>query len=193
MTHPPDDLNCVHNHNSHEICKLCDENPTLIRCAYIFGIFLWIAILCFINVTIDNGFDIILVCLPFILFIIGFHSAGRISPFAESIILRREAAGNIVIIIFPILVWATARVHHTTQFLLLVLMAVGLSIISLVDVWVTERYLSLTRHLRSICQVLSITLALLALVQYYQDRKTFVNKHPNVTVDEGEIIAAATR
>jgi glucan phosphoethanolaminetransferase (alkaline phosphatase superfamily) len=184
-----------HNHFSHVVCDGCKYDPFIIRLVYIFASVFWIAILAFIDINPLNAIDWFIIILPLILFAIAAGTADKITPYAEANVLRAGTIQNIVILLLPILIWATARVDNKPAFLLLILVATGLSILSVIDVWVTERYLGIIKHLRSIAQTLSIALVLLALVQYYQDRRNAHFKRVTGETDGGtddiEVMIAA--
>lgn len=159
-----------HNNDSHRPCEACCGDPFTLRTAYAFGIVLWVAILVFLGYQPVTTLEWLLVALPVVLFLVAAATAGAVSPFAEKWVVQSNNVSTVVVLIFPILIWATARVDHNRTFLLLVLTATGLAVVSLIDLWVTEAYLPLAKHLRSVCQTLSVTLTLLALVCYYHDQ-----------------------
>lgn len=177
-----------HSCESHEICQQCKHDPTLIRTLYFFGIIFWIALLVFIGWRWRhwNVIEWVILLIPIGLFIVAMYNVDQITPYVETWTMRYNAVSNIVVLIFPILVWATARVNSSPRFLLIVLLATGLSILSVIDVWTSDKYICLAKHSRSILQTISIALTLWALVQYYKDRSAFVD---DGLPDEGEIIA----
>jgi hypothetical protein len=161
-----------HDHDEwgHQPCDGCHNDPVLINTSYIFGIVLWLAVLFFVQYNPQSVIEAIVIGIPIALFLIAIYNAGAVTPYTESIIYRNSSISNIVILIFPILVWATAKVDQNKTFLTLVILATGFAVVSLFDIWIDEKYLCMIKSLRSICQTISIALTLLALIHYYQDR-----------------------
>lgn len=160
-----------HRDMSHSRCELCDHNPAWIRWLYVIAITVWTLLIIYIGIDCNSWLEWLVILVPYILFLIALTTAGKLSPYAEKWAYRSNTVGNLMIVIFPILVWAAARVDRTQHFLLIVVLATGIAIISMVDFWVPERWLGIVKHFRSITQTMSVALTILALISYYHDQK----------------------
>jgi len=148
------------------------ENIPLIRFIYFLGFVLWIILVVFLELWPRNWLEGLILLIPPVLFTVAAATAGYVPLPVERWLLRANYLQASLIIIFPILIWATARVDSHAGFLRLILVATGLAILTLLDLWVLPEWFPLLKHGRSILSVMSISMVLLALHHFYRDRIT---------------------
>jgi hypothetical protein len=157
------------------------ENIPLIRFIYFLGLVLWVILVVLLELWPRNWLEGLILIIPPVLFTVAAATAGYVPLPVERWLLRANYLQASLIIIFPILIWATARVDSHQSFLRLILVATGLAILTLLDLWVLPEWFPLLKHGRSILSVMSISMVLLALSHFYQDR---INDHSTKVDDQ---------
>lgn len=106
--------------------------------------------------------------IPFIVFLISIFSLHHLSVSVENEMFAFDYLSTGLLVILPLLSCILNNYKgNRTQMVRVLLLAITFTILSLVDVWVPEKYLSMTKHIRSIFQTISLTLILYALYIYY--------------------------
>ena len=91
----------------------------------------------------------------------------------EDVLYRFNYISIALIIVLPIITWfnddmkGAGRAISRKKFMTIVVIALILTLLSLMDVWVNQKYLSILRHVKSILQTFSLTLIIYALYTYY--------------------------
>lgn len=148
-----------------------EENLKIIRRTYVIGILIWIFIIYILNIYPKNLFEILILSIPFIIFLIDF-------TFAEDLIeenIDDTTTSNFlslgILFIIPFLSWIKQDkdVENIKQFIHIALVSIILSLFSLIDLWIPRKSTVFLRFLRSIFSTMSIVLILYAIVLYLSE------------------------
>lgn len=158
------------------------ENPPVneanyIRLVYIIFGFLWTMMIWYWSLLPGNDvFQRFLVIIPYILFIFGFSFAAQINDRVEGFMFRGNILTMGLILALPLLTWTVDKYTGDKQrFLQMAVVAVMLSMISLLDVWVSQDYLSIVKHVKSCLQTISIVLLLFVIYEFMLNNNTATN------------------
>lgn len=139
---------------------------------YLSAIILWGILLAYLSPNVDLWGWIILL-IPILVFLISMFSLDGVSTIVEENVFQINTLSVGLLIILPLLAFIT-KDFKGDQILMVqvVLLAITFSLLSMIDVWVSEKWITLTRHVRSIFQTVSLTLILFALYLYYSTMGT---------------------
>lgn len=141
---------------------------------YFIGLVIWVFLLWVLGLWINDILSLFFALIPPFVFFVALCSLRKPKNHEnENWIFRNNYANAVVIVIFPILIWAASRTPVNRQLLLVVLVATGFSLLTFYDLWVDDTCFDYSKHFRTICQAISITLALFALKLFYCDRVGF--------------------
>jgi len=151
--------------------KYYGENKIdIIFIIYIIAIILWAFLV--IYLMSDCGFFILLI--PFLVFFVAIISLSRLSLAVEDEMFEVNFLSTGMLITLPLLSCIIATYKgDKTAIIKVTLMAVTFTILSMIDVWVPEKYLSEMKHIRSILQTISLVLILYSLYMYYSHMGNF--------------------
>ena len=134
---------------------------------YLAAILLWGFLLIYLQPTVDPLGWIILF-IPMVVFLIATVSLDGLSPTVEGAITHISTLSVGLLIILPLLAFITKDFKGDQQLMIhVVLLAITFSLFAMIDVWVSEKWLTIVHHVRSIFEILSLTLILFALYLYY--------------------------
>lgn len=134
---------------------------------YLFAILVWGIILAYLQPSVKLA-GWILLAIPLVVFVLGILTIDSLSPAVEADMFQYNILSTGLLIILPLLTFITRDFKGDHHLMIeIVLLAITFSLLSMIDVWIPEKYLSLTKHIRSIFQTFSLTLILIALYLYY--------------------------
>lgn len=149
--------------------QIVPVDPAGVRLLYWLGILFWIAVLFSVGYFPHSFFEWLIVLMVIFVFLLGIGTAGRIDFYTESFIFKNNFYQGILISFFPLLIYSLNRLNTNKQFLRIALTAMALSLITLVDFFVTPEYLYIIKATRSILQSVAIGLVLISLCLLYHD------------------------
>lgn len=156
--------------------KLTCEQRNWIYGIYFIGILFWLFLIWYLNIKIGNVWDILIVSIPFVVFFLSMWFADSpLSPHNESMMIRNNYVNSAVIVIFPILIWATTKMEEEgaegyDNFLLMVICSTIFGLLAFVDLWVGDDNYYIAKHVRTILHTFSLVLIIIALKQFYLDK-----------------------
>lgn len=148
-----------------------EENLKIIRRTYVIGIILWILIIIILDLYPKNLFELLILSIPFVIFLIDF-------TYAEDLIIESgddNWSSNFlslgILFIIPFLSWIKQdkNVEDMRKFIHIALVSIILTLFSLIDLWIPRKSAIFIRSLRSIFSTLSIVLILYAIVLYMSE------------------------
>lgn len=139
----------------------------LIFFIYLIALLLWGIIIAYLSPKVELwGF--IILAIPFLVFIIGMITIDSLSPAVEDSLFRHNILATGLLIILPLLAFITKDFRGDQVLMIqVVLLAITFSLLSMVDIWIPEKWLSLVQHIKSIFQTFALTLILFSLYLYY--------------------------
>lgn len=102
------------------------------------------------------------------------YAGNPLSPYNEGMMIRSNYVNSALIVIFPLILWATSKVSNPQQkkFLLMIIVAMIIALLAFYDLWVGEDNYAIAKHARTIFHAISITLLIFALKYFYLDKIT---------------------
>lgn len=144
-----------------------------IRLLYIIGIILWIAFVVGLGLLqSDDIFVILIIILPIAIFLFNMYTVRFITTGMEETLYKINYISIGLVIILPLITWFNNDMNKNNgisrkKFMTIVITALILTLLSLIDVWVSLKYLSVLKHVKAILQTLSLSLIIYALYTYY--------------------------
>ena len=147
-----------------------------IRFAYVFGLIGWLAIVIMLKLYDTDTVGMILLLIPFLVFLLGYYNANIVTPEVEKEMFTTNYLSVGLIVILPLLVWITdVQSKNKSKFIALLVLAIILTLLSMIDVWVSKREMSVYHHIRSMLQTLSIVIIIYALYIFYLEKYNHIN------------------
>lgn len=141
-----------------------------IRSFYILAIVLWIVLIAVLRLYLTDLLGLIILLLPLLIFFFGFYNAPDLSRDIEDEIFRANFLSIGLIIILPLLTWMNQSFSgDKKRFFSILAVALILSMVSVLDVWTKRGWLSVTRHVKSSLQTISLALFIYAIYEYYRN------------------------
>ena len=148
-----------------------DDIIAQIRIVYILGIIAWLFIIVILRLYDGDTLGTVILLIPLIVFILGYYNADVVTPEVEKEMFTTNYLSVGLIVILPLLIWITDNhSKNKGKFIALVVLAIILTLLSMIDIWVSKRELSVYNHARSILQTLSIIVIIYALYIFYLEK-----------------------
>jgi hypothetical protein len=146
----------------------------MVQSLYIIASLFWILLIYLLKLYKTDFFGYLILLIPLFIFAFGFLNATSITGEVEDILYKANYLSVGLIIILPLLTWFAndykGDPQKRLQFLSIIIVALVLTLFSLMDVWVSRKWYPLVRHLKSVFQTLSISLLIFGLYIYYVER-----------------------
>ena len=145
-----------------------DDQVYYIRILYLIFIILWLG-MAYLLYSGEDLVEIVILCIPFIVFAIGFINCGVITKDVEDTLFDVNYISIAVLVMVPLLTWLSKdyNTEGRYRFVTIIIIAMMLALISLIDIWVPRKWLSLVKHFKSICETLAVIMIIFALYTYY--------------------------
>lgn len=139
-----------------------------IQTLYIIAGIIWASIILIMGLYRTDVIGLIILTIPFIIFIIGYYNASVMTPEIEEIVFKSNYLSVGLLVVIPLFTWLGK--HHDEDrghFIGIITLGVILSMISLLDFWVKRGWMSVIKHLKSVLQTMALTLFILAFYVFY--------------------------
>lgn len=155
-----------------------------VQTIYILMAFIWIGLILILSLYNTSPGGWIILAIPFVVFLIGFLNASVLSISVEVDLASTNFLTLGLIIIIPLLTWISGNYNgDKTQFILIVITALILSLLSMIDIWVKKKWITVVRHIKSALQTMSLTLLIFLLFTYYMHHTVEqIPSNPNYTI-----------
>jgi hypothetical protein len=154
-------------------CKYEKHTIFWIRIVYIIFIVIWIVLIIYTKFyRLKAAF---ILAIPFIIFFISLMNAGELSVEVEEYMFAANFLTIGLLLALPLLNWTSKGYNGCKKtFTLIIVLALTLSILSMFDVWVPKKWLSVYKHYRSCLETMSLTLVIFGLVEYFLCREGLI-------------------
>lgn len=145
---------------------------------YIIGIILWIIlVIVFCISSVKVGIlGYIILFIPIVIFAVGAFNSNKITYDVEDSVFNANYLSLGLLITIPLLAWVSKNYPGDRSWLIsLAILAIVLSLFSMIDVWVTRRWMSVVKHCKSILQTMSLILIIYALYVYYLSKPNSIS------------------
>ncbi len=153
-----------------------------IRILYILACVAWTILIFSIGLYETKLGGFIILSIPYFVFFSGYYEANLLTPEVEDDNFQSNYLSIGLLIVLPLLTFINGSFKgNRNKFVAIMILALILTMLSLIDVWVPEQYISYVRHVKSIFQTLSIILLIYALYMFYLESGflTEHNKNPS--------------
>lgn len=150
-----------------------------IRFLYVVAAVFWTVLILMLCIPQRGDFIIIvLICIPYLILIFNYFSIPKVSPQMERDVNQGVAVfvSFSSVVILALTNWNEAELGNRkpkSDYFKIVAVALGLLILSFIDIWGSNKQIPLIRQGRSILQAMSITLLIITFYLYFKNtRKT---------------------
>lgn len=163
--------------NSNDCCQTSPNVSIYIAFLYLCAVVVWFILIWALEVPLNDFLDFIIFFIPLGVFAIAIGSLGHetMTREQEGYIIRTNYSSALTLLLSPILIWATTRVEDNRSFLLIVITATALVLLTFYDFWVNTDWFPMIKHMRTIVQAYSITLMIFALKIFCVDRLRYAD------------------
>lgn len=141
-----------------------------IRNVYAVSLLVWVILVIFLGLVRSamSVLDYLILLIPVAIFIFGIINASGITTEVEDSVFEADFLSLGLVIVLPLLAWISRDYGGNRQFFIRVIVtALILSMLSLLDIWMSARMLFIAKHSKSALQTMAITLLIYALYTYY--------------------------
>lgn len=143
-----------------------DDTVFILQMFYIFVSLFWILLISYFKLW-DEKLSFILF-LPLAAFFLTFLYIEHISVYVEESMMQSNYLSLGLILALPMLSWMLKEYNgNKKHFITIIILALVLSLLTFVDIWVPENRITVYRHVRSSLQVMSVSLFIYALCAFY--------------------------
>lgn len=139
---------------------------------YVYGIaiIVWIFIVIYFRLYTVGGS--IILWIPIIAFLVGLYNINDLTVEVEDEMFKTSYLSVGLLLALPLLTWMNKDYEgDKAQFTCVIVIAMCLTLLTFIDVWVPRGMLSVYKHARSCLQTMTISLLIYALVTYYLSRR----------------------
>lgn len=141
---------------------------TKIRTIYLIAVILWTSLIFLLDLYENDIIVWFFLLLPFLIYGINFFSAEHFSCCMEDHMLQGNFLSFGFLITIILINWnSPLGGSDKTKFFLILVVAFILLMISLIDVWVDDKNLSIVKHIKTSLHTASLSLLALSLYLYY--------------------------
>lgn len=138
---------------------------------YVVGIILWIILILALDLFTTGKLTLIsffIILIPIAIFAFGIYNSKSITVEVEDELFVADYLPFGLIIVIPLLTWISKDYKgDKRQFINITIVAIILSMLSILDVWVAPKNLFAIKHIKSVLQTMSIALIVFAVYSYY--------------------------
>jgi len=140
-----------------------------VRWVYLLGLIAWIVLVSLYGLIPScDAVETLIVFIPVVVFTISYLNIPNINRKVEKYMFKANLLTLGLLVVLPLITWVNARYTKTrVLFIKLTATAIILSMITLIDVWVTHEYLPVVKHIKSVLQTAAITLLIFGLYRFF--------------------------
>lgn len=155
--------------DKNEKCAYCDQTIEKLIIIYIILILFWIFII--VCLDIYHSIESIILLIPVIVFLLGMINLHSITPTIEDEMFKASYLSIGLILALPLVTWMSKdfKGDHS-KFICTIIVALSLSLITLIDLWVSREWYCVYKHTKSGLQTMAITLLIYSMFTYLINR-----------------------
>lgn len=162
-----------HKSNSHSSSDpvYCSTRIRGIKCVYFVALVSWIILALSLGLIIPNWIILLILMIPVIVFIIALYNLPRLSCQVEREMFKTNYLNLSLLVVLPILIWMNKDYNgDRAMFIRIIVVAMALTFISIIDIWVPMSRVSIVNHFKSSLHTMSVTLLIYAFYIYHEQR-----------------------
>jgi hypothetical protein len=148
-----------------------EKTISYIRIMYLLAISLWVIIVYSLKLYETDIYGKIIISLPIISFIIAWISLPMIKKKYESQAFKSNFVSLVLLLSLPILALLERQSGGTPAASKAIIVAMACLIFSMLDWWISNDYLSINKHFKSVFQTFAITLLIYSIYRYYNQHE----------------------
>lgn len=134
------------------------------RYVYLMAAILWLIFVICLNLVPPNWIGILLILLPLFIFGVAFYYSSDLTIEVEDEMFKINHLSLGLVIVLSLFTWISKDYQgEKGTFVSLLIIAIILSLLAVIDVWIKKKWLSLVKQIKSCFQILSIFLLIYAL------------------------------
>ena len=138
-----------------------------IQIMYVLSMAAWIIIVTALGIRPCTLPAFLILALPLGVYAIGLWNAGAITSEVEDCVFASNYLSIGLLLVLPLLTWINKHYCGDKLHLLkITVVAVVLSMLSIVDIWVPKKWLPFVKHLKSVLQTASLALLIYAVYEF---------------------------
>ena len=142
-----------------------------LQVTYIVAAILWICLVIFFEFHHTDIYGLLILSIPLWVYLLSFINANKLTVEVEqsSFVVNYLSIGIIVIV--PLLTLSHNKDINNCnkdRLIQIIIVALVLAVLSVLDVWVQPKYVSIAKHIKSILQAASLTLIVYSLYVFYR-------------------------
>lgn len=147
-----------------------------IKIVQIVGILIWTLLVYFLQLYMVNWIGYVIIAVPYFLFLLAYWYTDSLNEEVEETNFDMGFLSVGIILILPLLHLVdrefreTASLAEKNKLMNLMLATVVFALFSLVDIWVSRKYISIVRHVKSMFLTIAITLIMFIFYIFYMHR-----------------------
>ena len=143
----------------------------VIQTIYLIAAILWLLLVFYLNLYQVCGYGVLILIIPLVVFGIAYTNSNRLTIETEEDMFKANFLSLGLLIMIPLLSWLSKEYQgERDKFVCVIIIALIMTMLSLIDVWVRKRWISAVKHIKSIFQTLALTLVIYALYIFYAGR-----------------------
>ena len=139
-----------------------------VQIVYLCSMAFWVFLIIVLQLYKTQFFGFIILLIPFFFYFIGYWNADKLTVEVEDKTFAVSYISISLLIVIPLVTWVEKNFYGNRWYITkIIVVAVVLALISLIDIWVRPKWITLVRHIKSALQTASLTLLVFALYAYY--------------------------
>ena len=139
-----------------------------IKVLYILFSIIWLFIIFYFSLYDIGVLACFLMFIPFIVFATGFLYANIITENQETGVFEASFLAIGLLVVVPLINWMKDNYKgDCMRFVTLILFSIGLTLMSVLDIWLPENLMRLNKHFRLCFETMAVTMFLIILYMYY--------------------------
>ena len=142
-----------------------------VQLIYLYAVVFWLFLVFYLQAYRVDQIGGLILFIPIFTFGIGFLNASALTVEVEEDMFKANFLSIGLLIVLPLLTWMNRDyTGDRKKFIAILIGAIIFTMLSLVDIWVRKKWVTLVKHLKSVFQTFSLTLLILGLYLYYSNR-----------------------
>lgn len=138
------------------------------RIVYLIFILLWLLVIIWLQLYNYGILVIILLFIPVIVFASGYLFAHQFTPKDEESVFEASFLAIGLLVLMPLVNWMKDDyVGSKKELIRLIFVAVVLTLLSVLDIWLPKRLMRINKHIRLCLETMAVTLFICIIVMFY--------------------------
>lgn len=152
--------------------RYSDNKVFIMRIIYVVSIIAWLLIIFLLKLYVGNDWIAwAILTIPLLIYIISAFNVATDTIETENEVFQANIFALGLLIIIPLFSWMSRDFKgNKRKFIGILILALVLSMLSIIDIWTKPEWLSVIKHGKSVLQTMALVLIVYALYTYYLER-----------------------